>query len=66
MSNLKVNDNIKLEGFYGNGYVKVDGKVVLVGGGIGVVLLYLVVKNIKNCDVYFGFREDVILEDEYK
>ncbi|NJB04592.1 dihydroorotate dehydrogenase electron transfer subunit, partial [Clostridioides difficile] len=54
------------EGPYGNGYAKVDGKVALVGGGIGVAPLYLVAKNIKNCDAYLGFREDVILEDEYK
>lgn len=66
LSNLKVNDTIKLEGPYGNGYTKVDGKVALVGGGIGVAPLYLVAKNIKNCDAYLGFREDVILEDEYK
>ena len=26
----------------------------------------MVAKNIKNCDAYLGFREDVILEDEYK
>ncbi|KPI56258.1 diguanylate cyclase [Clostridioides difficile] len=66
LSSLKVNDTIKLEGPYGNGYTKVDGKVALVGGGIGVAPLYLVAKNIKNCDAYLGFREDVILEDEYK
>ena len=47
-STLKVGDDIKLEGPYGKGYEKVEGKVALVGGGIGVAPLYLVAKNIEN------------------
>jgi dihydroorotate dehydrogenase electron transfer subunit len=66
LSNLKENDEIKLEGPYGNGYEKVEGKVALVGGGIGIAPLYLVAKNIENCDAYLGFRNEAILEDEYK
>lgn len=65
-SSLKENDEIKLEGPYGNGYEKVEGKVALVGGGIGVAPLYLVAKNIENCDAYLGFRNESILEEEYK
>ncbi|MDU7965366.1 MAG: dihydroorotate dehydrogenase electron transfer subunit [Paeniclostridium sordellii] len=65
-SNLKSNDSIKLEGPYGNGYEKVEGKVALVGGGIGVAPLYLVAKNIKNCDAYLGYRKEAILEEEFK
>jgi len=66
ISKLKKGDTIKLEGPYGNGYTKVEGKVALVGGGIGIAPLYLVAKNIENCDAYLGFRNEVILEDEYK
>lgn len=65
LSNLRVNDEIKLEGPYGNGYENVKGKVALVGGGIGIAPLYLVAKNIKNCDAYLGFRKEAILEEEY-
>lgn len=65
-SNLKENDEIKLEGPYGNGYEKVTGKVALVGGGIGIAPLYLVAKNIEDCDAYLGFRNESILEEEYK
>lgn len=65
-STLKVGDDIKLEGPYGKGYEKVEGKVALVGGGIGVAPLYLVAKNIENCDAYLGFRKEAILEEEYK
>ena len=66
LSKVKVNETIKLEGPYGNGYEKVEGKVALVGGGIGVAPLYLVAKNIENCDAYLGFRKEAILEEEYK
>ena len=65
-SKLKVGDKINLEGPYGNGYKKVEGKVALVGGGIGVAPLYLVAKNIKNCDAYLGFRNEAVLVDEFK
>ena len=65
LSRLQVNDTIKLEGPYGNGYEKVEGKVALVGGGIGVAPLYLVAKNIENCDAYLGFRNEPILIDKY-
>ena len=65
LSKLKPEDTIKLEGPYGNGYEKVEGKVALVGGGIGVAPLYLVAKNIENCDAYLGFREEPILIDKY-
>ena len=64
LSKVKTNETIKLEGPYGNGYEKVEGKVALVGGGIGVAPLYLVAKNIENCDAYLGFRKEAILEEE--
>ena len=66
LSKLKVDDTIKLEGPYGNGYEKVEGKVALVGGGIGIAPLYLVAKNIPNCDAYLGFRKEPILIDKYE
>ena len=65
-SRLTPGDNIKLEGPYGSGYQKVEGKVALVGGGIGVAPLYLVAKNIPNSDAYLGFRNEPILIDKYE
>ena len=65
-SKLREGDTIKLEGPYGNGYEKVEGKVALVGGGIGIAPLYLVAKNIENCDAYLGFRNEAILIDDFK
>ncbi|WP_297132712.1 dihydroorotate dehydrogenase electron transfer subunit [Terrisporobacter sp.] len=66
LSKLKPEDTIKLEGPYGNGYEKVEGKVALVGGGIGIAPLYLVAKNIENCDAYLGFRNEPILVGKYE
>lgn len=66
LSKLKPEDTIKLEGPYGNGYEKVEGKVALVGGGIGIAPLYLVAKNIENCDAYLGFRNEPILVNKYE
>ncbi|WP_455539634.1 dihydroorotate dehydrogenase electron transfer subunit [Terrisporobacter sp.] len=66
LSKLKVDDTIKLEGPYGNGYKKVEGKVALIGGGIGIAPLYLVAKSIPNCDAYLGFRNEAILIDKYE
>lgn len=65
-SKLKAGDKIKLEGPYGNGFSKVSGKIALVGGGIGIAPLYLVAKNIPNCDAYLGFRNEAVLVDEFK
>ncbi|MDR1774147.1 MAG: dihydroorotate dehydrogenase electron transfer subunit [Clostridioides sp.] len=65
-SKLKINDEISLEGPYGNGFTEVEGKIALVGGGIGIAPLYLVAKKLKNCDIYLGFANKVILEDEYR
>ena len=66
LSNLKSNDEIKLEGPYGNGFEKVEGKIALVGGGIGVAPLHLVAKNLKDCDAYLGFRDKPVMEEEFK
>lgn len=65
-SKLEKGSPIKLEGPYGNGFEKVSGRVALVGGGVGIAPLYMVAKEIKDCDIYLGFREEPILQDEYK
>lgn len=66
ISKLKSGDNIKLEGPYGNGYQKVDGKIALVGGGIGIAPLYMVAKELDDCDIYLGFREEPIMLKDYE
>lgn len=66
ISNLKPGDPIKLEGPYGNGFEKVEGRVALVGGGIGIAPLYMVAQNIPNCDIYLGFRDQPIMLEDYR
>ncbi len=66
LSKLSKSDEIKLEGPYGNGFEKVSGKVALVGGGIGIAPLYMVAKQLGNCDCYLGFREKPIMIEEYE
>lgn len=62
---------LNILGPVGSGFpLKENKKVVIVGGGIGVPPLYLLAKELKNCDITFvlGFRnkEAVILENELK
>ena len=66
LSNLKIGDNIKLEGPYGNGFEYITGKIALIGGGMGVAPLYLTAKTLDNVDVYMGFRDKPILLDEFE
>jgi dihydroorotate dehydrogenase electron transfer subunit len=72
LSRLTANHEVRIEGPYGNGFPRVEGKVALVGGGMGVAPLYLAAKNlkgmegVKELDIYMGFREKVILEETYK
>jgi dihydroorotate dehydrogenase electron transfer subunit len=66
LSTLKSNDSIKLEGPYGNGFENTNGKIALVGGGMGVAPLYLAAKTLDNIDIYMGFRSEPILLDEFK
>lgn len=68
---LKRGDEITLEGPYGNGFPKVEGKIALVGRGAGAAPLYLASKVLKDMssqnivDVYLGFRDAALLEEEY-
>lgn len=66
ISELKKDDDISLYGPYGNGFEKVDGRVALVGGGVGIAPLYMVAKEVENCDCYLGFREEEIMIDDFK
>ena len=66
--NLKVNDEILLEGPYGSSFPNVNGKIAMIGGGIGIAPLYYAAKFNKkrgnNVDIYFSLRGSEILRDE--
>lgn len=62
-------DQIDIQGPYGNGFPDIEGKVALVGGGIGAAPLYQTCKQLKEnsngtvVDLYLGFSEEVFLKD---
>ena len=65
LSCLRQGENLTINGPYGNTFPKVEGKIALVGGGMGVAPLYLASKMLKNVDVYMGFREKALLKEEF-
>ncbi|WP_130805489.1 dihydroorotate dehydrogenase electron transfer subunit [Senegalia massiliensis] len=69
LTELSKEDNVKLEGPYGNGYPTVKGKIAIVGGGIGIAPLLYTAKNLKNrvkeLDIYLGFTEKEYLTEEF-
>ncbi len=69
LAQLKTGDAIDVQGPYGNGFPVVQGKVALVGGGIGVAPLYYTAKQLKQqgaaVDMYLGFTDEALLQEEY-
>lgn len=63
---LEEGDQLTLEGPYGNGFPEVQGRVALVGGGIGIAPLYLAAKQLNKPDIYLGFSREAYLVDEFK
>lgn len=63
-SKLKKDDNILLHGPYGNGFPKIDNKIALVGGGIGMAPLLLTAKRNPDSITYIGIRENLYSNDE--
>lgn len=69
ISNMRSEDEIQLFGPLGNGFNinELQGKVAIVGGGIGTApLLYLTKVLGKKADVYLGFKDCVYKVDEFK
>lgn len=70
LSKLKQGDELNLMGPLGNGFDidKINGKVAIVAGGIGIAPMLYTAKNLKHCDVhvYAGFRDKTYILDEFK
>jgi dihydroorotate dehydrogenase subfamily 1 len=56
LSKLKKGDIVYIRGPYGN-YPKIDGKILLVGGGTGIAALYLYAKINKKTSVILGAKD---------
>lgn len=67
-SGLKKDDEMILQGPYGNGYPEVEKtkKIALVGGGMGVAPLLYAAKSLNKPDIFLGFRNEILEEDKYK
>lgn len=68
ISTMRKNDELQLFGPLGNGFEidKLQGKVAVVGGGIGIAPLLYLAKNLNNPDIYIGFKDSVYSVDEFK
>ncbi|MCR8645542.1 dihydroorotate dehydrogenase electron transfer subunit [Paenibacillus sp. N1-5-1-14] len=66
ISKLRAGDEIGLEGPFGNGFPHIEGKVAMIGGGIGVAPFYYAAKQMPWADVYLGFGQEAYLVDEYE
>lgn len=66
LSELKSGNHIQLEGPYGNGYPKVDGKLAIVGGGIGIAPLLLAAKEHPHADIFLGFSEQAFAVEAFE
>jgi len=66
LSQLKSGDAIGLEGPYGNGFPIAEGKIALVGGGIGIAPLLYCAQELTGCDVYLGFSREPFQTEEFR
>ncbi|MCL6458093.1 MAG: dihydroorotate dehydrogenase electron transfer subunit [Gorillibacterium sp.] len=66
LSRLKPGDFLGLEGPYGNGFPVIQGKVALVGGGMGTAPLYYAAKRLLNSDAYLGFSYEAFRVEEFR
>lgn len=69
ISTMKIGDELQLFGPLGNGFDidELQGKIAVVGGGIGIApLLYLTKCLGKQADIYLGFKDCVYTVDEFE
>lgn len=65
-SRLAIGDSIELEGPFGTGFPQVEGKVALIGGGIGIAPLYHCAKQLPGSDVYLGFSREAFRTEAFR
>ena len=71
-ANLKPGEEITLQGPRGSTFPQVNGRIALVGGGVGIAPLYLAAKQVKQAnpvnqvDAYLGFNETPILQENFE
>jgi dihydroorotate dehydrogenase electron transfer subunit len=72
LAELRSGDSIDLLGPLGKPLPDLDGRIAMVGGGVGAAPLYLAARTLKkrhpDCvlDLYLGFTGEALLEEEFK
>ncbi|MDD2493674.1 MAG: dihydroorotate dehydrogenase electron transfer subunit [Tissierellia bacterium] len=69
ISYVKLKDYIQATGPLGNGFDinLINGRVAIIGGGIGIAPLLYLTKCLKTTsDVYLGYKDEVYLVDEFR
>lgn len=69
ISKMITGEEIQAFGPLGNGFdiSRINGKIAVVGGGIGIApLLYLVKKLGKRADVFLGYKDNVYISEEFQ
>ncbi|MGF7047452.1 dihydroorotate dehydrogenase electron transfer subunit [Paenibacillus sp. DS2015] len=64
LASLRSGDTLQLEGPFGNGFPVAEGRVALIGGGIGIAPFYYCAQQI-NSDIYLGFSTEAYLQDAF-
>lgn len=65
LASLRPEDSIQLDGPYGNGFPIAEGRVALIGGGIGIAPLYYSAQQMTDTDIYLGFSKEPYLQDAF-
>lgn len=65
LAGLTPGDSIELEGPFGIGFPEVQGKIALVGGGIGIAPLYYCAQQLPGSDIYLGFSREAFRTDAF-
>ncbi len=70
ISRMKVNDDIQVLGPLGNGFniELLNGKIAIVGGGIGIAPLLYLAKNIasQKPDIFLGYKDDTFCLEGFR
>ncbi|MBC7099259.1 dihydroorotate dehydrogenase electron transfer subunit [Candidatus Bipolaricaulota bacterium] len=65
-SQLSPGDELAALGPLGNPWPKVEGRVAMVGGGLGIAPLFLAAKGLPEVDVFLGFPGKPYLVEEFR
>lgn len=71
-SSLLPGQAIDVQGPYGNGFPLEPGRAIVIGGGIGIALLFQLVSTLRatdplrRIDVFLGFREEAFLVEAFE